>query len=47
MLNTFACHYILVGSAEVVIIYIDIVHDYQKACVLNYTQDESSAGFPV
>jgi hypothetical protein len=36
--------HILVDSVEVVIIYIDIVHDYQKeAFLLYYTQDESYA----
>jgi hypothetical protein len=36
-------------SVEVEIMYIDIWHDYQKIipCVLNYTQDESCAAFPV
>jgi hypothetical protein len=39
-------HYIFVDSVEVVIIYIDIVHDCQgEVCVLNFTQDESCATF--
>jgi hypothetical protein len=41
-------HYILIDSIELVIIYIDILHDYQKeAFVLYYAQDESCAAFPL